>query len=115
MLEACLDLGWMDDSTSASGAARWRHHLVDNTAWRRYARLRVLWRDVDHLVTRRDEGLWRGAGIPQTPAAKEDLDVIWATVTSNGHLNMPLGVTDITVVTHESQLFPLFGEVEIYG
>ncbi len=73
-------------------------HLVSNTAWRRYARLRVLWRDVDHLATRRDEVLCHGTGIPQAPAVKEDLDIIWVTVISNGNFNMPLGISDITVV-----------------
>ena len=42
--------GEQRDDTTLCVAARWRHRLVSNTAWRRYARLRVLWRDVDHLV-----------------------------------------------------------------
>ena len=57
-------------------------HLVSNTAWRRYARLRVLWRDVDHFATRRDELLWHGTGIPQAPAVNADLEVICDTVIS---------------------------------
>ncbi len=46
---------------------------MSDTEWRRYAQLQVLWCDVDHLAARRDEVLWRGTGIPQSPAAKEDL------------------------------------------
>ena len=87
-------------------------HLVSNTAWRRYARLRVLWRDVDHFATRRDELLWHGTGIPQAPAVKEDLEVIWATAISNGYFNMPLGsyilplgFTNHTIV-HNSYRYP---------
>ena len=66
--------------------------------WRRYARFRVLWRDVDHLATRLDEVLWHGTGIPQAPAVNADLEVICDTVISNDNFNMPLGITDITVV-----------------
>jgi hypothetical protein len=65
--------GGQRDDTTLCVAARWRHHLVSNTAWRCNAQLQVLWRDVDHLATGRDEVLWPGTGIPLSPDAKEDL------------------------------------------
>ena len=96
-------------------------HLVSNTAWRRYARLRVVWRDVDHLATRSGEVLWHGTGIPHAPAVKEDLEFIWATVISNGNFNMPLGTTDITVVIftihtvdHNTYRYPGCCDIKIY-
>ena len=30
---------------------------------------------------------------------KEDIEVIWVTVISNGHFNMPLGTTSIQLIT----------------
>jgi hypothetical protein len=71
------------------------------------------------LATRRDEVLWRGTGIPQSPAAKEDL----RGYLGNGHIQRSfqyaVGVTDITVDLHRSyrcsQLLPLPGNVDIHG
>ena len=78
---------------------------MSNTAWRRYARLQVLWRDVDHLATRRDEVLWRGTGIPQSPAAKEDL----RGYTGNGHIqrSFQYAVGDHIYYRCNSQVIPL--------
>ena len=92
---------------------------MSNTAWRRYARLQVLRRDVDHLATRRDEVLWRGTGIPQSPAAKEDLRGFLG----NGHIqrSFQYAVGDHIYYRCDSQVIPLFttltviGDVAIHG
>ena len=92
---------------------------MSNTAWRRYARLQVLWRDVDHLATRRDEVLWRGTGIPQSPAAKEDL----RGYLGNGYIqrSFQYAVGDHIYYRCDSQVIPLIttltviGDVVIYG
>ncbi len=92
---------------------------MSNTAWRRYARLQVLRRDVDHLAIKRDEVLWRGTGIPQSLAAKEDL----TDYLGNGHIQRSF---QYAVGAHiyyrcDSQVIPLIttliiiGVVVIYG
>ncbi len=92
---------------------------MSNTAWRRYARLQVLWGDVDHLAIRRDEVLWRGNGIPQSPAAKEDL----RGYLGNGHIqrSFQYAVGDHIYYRCDSKVIPLIttlsviGDVVIYG
>ncbi len=92
---------------------------MSNTAWRRYARLQVLWRDVDHLATRRDEALWRGTGIPQSPAAKEGL----RGYLGNGHIQRSFQYAVVYRIYYrcDSQAIPLIttftviGDVVIYG
>jgi hypothetical protein len=100
--------GEQRDDTTLCVAARWRHRLVrqvSNTAWRRNALLQVLWRDVDHLATGRDEVLWRGTGIPQSPAAKEDLRGFLG----NGHIqrSFQYAVGDHIYYRCDSQVIPL--------
>ncbi len=79
----------------------------------------MLWRDVDHLTTRRDEVLWRGTGIPQSPDAKEDL----RGYLGNGHIqrSFQYAVGDNRSYHCDSQVIPLIttltviGDVVIYG
>ena len=86
---------------------------MSNTAWRRYALLQELWRDDDLLATRRDEVLWRGTGIPQSPAAKEDL----RGYLGNGHIqrSFQYALGDHIHYRCDSQVIQLIATLTVIG
>ncbi len=69
------------------------NHIVSNTAWRGHARLRSLWRDVDHPAARRNELQMRCTGIFLPADARKTYELF----ERRSYPTVPLGITNLTI------------------